>query len=177
MNYHYEDRPWVIPAIEHAMRGAFDSVISLRRSTRDEDLGGVDAHYVVNQQTKLQIRVRFNQLHGAWHNDVTIRTTEPSMIDAGTYAPLMFVFWCYDKDQRVHAAWLLDIYQMAQHISFTERPIVENRDGQTAFYPVKISELTDAKALLKFYDGTHWARFHPDSRRQLARILNGRVHA
>jgi hypothetical protein len=170
-NYQYQNRPWVYPAIEHTLRGAFDGLISLRRSTRREDYGGIDAHYVLNQKTQLQIRSRFNRPHTAPWDDVTFRTTEPRMIAMGTYAPLMFFFWFHDSDRRVHNAWMLDMQTMADKVSFSDRIPIGNHDG-TGFYVVTISELVAANVLLKFYDGTHWGLFHPVCRRRLDEILN-----
>lgn len=79
-----------------------------------DDLGGIDAVYRVNHRCELQIRVRHDRPPYADDEDVAFRTTEPAMIDAGTYAALAFFLWMVNG--YVEAGKLIDVYRMAERI-------------------------------------------------------------
>jgi len=154
MNYHYDD--WVYREIERCMRiGMLPPGISLKLATKQEDVGGIDATYVVNHKVPLQIRARFDRPAYAADCDITFRTTEPAMMDKRTYAPLALFVWFVGN--HIAAAKLIDIYRMAESIQpkLGDRPAIPNGDG-TAFHSVTIPELLQASAWLRNFDGETW---------------------
>jgi len=155
-NYEYD--PWVIEELNRVLRGMFSTPgISLKRTSLREDLAGADLRYVVNNNCPLAIRLRFDRPAGAADTDITFRTTEPSMIIRGTYAPLGIT--CWFVKHHIVAAKLVDIYRMADRIrpSLEDRECTVNFDETTAFVCVGIDELHKAGALLRIYDGNVWA--------------------
>ena len=154
MNYHYE--PWVYEEILRVSRGLFRPGIPLKQVSRQADLGGIDAEYCVNHSCPLALRARFNRPPGAADCDITFRTTEPSMMAGGTYAPLALFVWFVEH--HIVAAKLVDIERMYLRLNppFSQRPATSNGDG-TGFYCVDITELHAARALLRLYDGQVWA--------------------
>src|SRR5262245_29475088 len=144
MNFQYE--PWVYREIERCMRlGMVRPGIPLKLATKQEDVGGIDATYIVNHHVPLQIRARFDRPEYAADSDVTFRTTEPRMIAAGTYAKMALFVWF--RGNHIVAAKLIDVYAMAEHIDppLAKRPMTPNGDG-TGFHSVTIAELLQASA-------------------------------
>jgi hypothetical protein len=126
----------------------------------EEDFGGVDVHYTVNARCPLQVRVRFDRPANAADIDVTLRETEPRMIEAGTYAPLWLTVWLV-KGFAV-AGRLVDVYRLAERADppLLEREAVANRDGGHGFIPIPMAELHSYGALLRVGDREHWVA-HP----------------
>ena len=167
----YQYEPWVYEEIGRCIRGLFTSGISLRRATLTEDFGGVDVHYVVDHNTPLALRCRFNRPAGSADCDITFRETEPPMIKARTYAPLAVFFWFVEH--HIVAGKCIDIYQMADKLEppLEDRAVCPNRDSGPGFYSVPISELHQARALLKLFDGTVWATAVLGGEQRMTRIL------
>ena len=167
-NYQYDD--WVNEAIVRCVRGLLLPGTPLKRATLQEDLGGIDQHYVVNQNVPLQVRARFNRPAFAADSDVTFRTTEPAMISARRYAPLALFVWFVDHT--IVAGKLIDVYWMEQRLAppLAQHPICGNGDG-TAFHIVTVPELQAIHAVLKIFDGCHWATETLQGQMRLQRIL------
>jgi hypothetical protein len=174
MTKKFQYEAWVYEEIGRCIRGLFTSGISLRRATLNEDFGGVDVHYVVDHETPLALRCRFNRPAGAADSDITFRETEPRMIQAGTYAPLAVYFWFVDH--HIVAGKCIDIYQMAEKLepAFADREVCPNFDDGPGFYSVPVSELHEARALLKLFDGTVWATAVLGGEQRITRILERR---
>lgn len=166
----YDYPPWAEAEINRVIRNALTVGETLKRVSLEDDLGGIDAQYVIQQTCPLAVRARFNRPAWAADIDVTFRTTEPRMIRNRTYAPIAFFAWFLD--QRIVAAKIIDIYRMAETIapSLEERLSVANDDG-TAFLCVEIAELHKAKALLRLYDGNHWTTQVLGGELRLQRII------
>lgn len=152
--YEYED--FVYAELARVLKGLFPPRTPLQRASRERDLAGIDAEYLVNDCCPLALRVRFNRPAWAADADITFRTTEPRMIADQTYADLAVFAW-FTGHQCV-AAKLIDVYRMAERLEppLTERPPFQNRDG-TRFVFVEIAELHQTHSLLRLYDGHVWA--------------------
>lgn len=135
-----------------------------------EDFGGVDVHYVANYHCPIQVRCRFNRPAYAADIDVSFRSTEPTMIVEGTYAPLMLFLWF--RDGYVQAGKLVDVYRMHDRISpmLAARPMQANGDG-TAFCTVSIAELHEAGALLRNGGRDGWATSRLGGMRRVEQIM------
>lgn len=154
--YEYSDA--VRDEVEHMVRLAIPAPVRLTAATRPEDFGGVDLHYALTANCDLQIRCRFDRPPTAPDDDVTFRTTEPAMIEAGTYAPLMLFVWF--RNGRAVAGKLVDVYGMAVRLDppLADRdPMPDPRGENAGFVVVTIAELVDAKALLRQGDARSWA--------------------
>lgn len=152
-NYEYEAEEYA--EIARVMRGALTVSDSLKRVTLQDDFGGVDVQFVINQHVPVALRIRRDRPAYAADIDVTFRHTEPFKIQARTYAPLAFFGWFHHH--RIVAAKIVDVYRMDKAIvpRLQDRPVIDNGDG-TGFVCVEIAELHTAKALLRLYDGNHW---------------------
>jgi len=160
--YDYEDN--VRREIERMIALAIPPPITLRPATRQQDYGGIDVLYnvAISGTTHLQVRARLDRPDYAPDEDVTFRTTEPDMISARTYAPLMLFCWLRNG-VAIHGK-LVDIYKMDALLDppLWKRHTTGNGDG-TAFMAVRIEELFAAEALLRlgsprgFADAWHGA--------------------
>jgi hypothetical protein len=164
----YDDHTW--REIERMARLALPHGSILKKAPLPEDLGGIDAHYVVNHRCPLQLRTRFDQPHYSPDKDVTWRVTEPKMIDAGTYAPLALFLWF--KDGYAEAGKLIDVYRMAANIDppLGERPINGSRRNGL-FHTVDVPELHATGALLMLGGRDRWAPARLGGERDTVRIL------
>lgn len=154
----YEYTGQIQAEIEHMVRLAIPLPrVLLTRATLGEDLGGIDVHYMINGRCPLQIRTRFNRPAYAADIDVTFRSTEPSMMAAGTYAPLALFIWVRGQYARagklIDTATLYDYYPLEDPDKFTRE---SNNDG-TSWLAVTIPELVKARALLRQGDEREWA--------------------
>jgi hypothetical protein len=169
----YEYADWVVREVERAIRDAIPLPrISLKKASLEDDFGGVDFRYTVNQSCDVQVRCRFNRPAYAADTDVTFRHTEPAMIEARTYAPLMMFLWL--RDQRAVAGRLVDVYRMAANIapSLAQRQWIQNRRGtRTYFTTVDMAELHASKALLRIGDDDHWVAARLNGNTDTLRIL------
>ena len=153
-NYQYDAR--ITDAIQRCTRELFPPGTPLRRASLPEDYRGTDFHYTVDHRVPLQVRARFNRPAYAADSDITFRTTEPRMMAAHQYAPL--ALFCWFKDDHIVAAKLIDIYRMVDALApgVAARPPTRNADG-TGFHVVEMIELIAIGAVLRFFDGHHWA--------------------
>jgi len=151
-----------------AMR-AFDRTV---HATLQEDFGGTDFHYLIGD-LPVQARARFDRgqhFHGV---DITFRSTEPAMIAAQTYAPLMLVVWL--EGGLAELGYLVDIPSLDRAMRrgtippFDQRLPVVNRD-RTRFYVVQHAELDIARSLIAVGDRYSWTRTGPADR--VTRIIN-----
>ena len=156
MAFQYD--PWIQEEVTRVLRGMFPSSFALAPATEREDFGGIDMRYMVGETNcPLQVRCRRDRPAGSEDCDITLRHTEPSMITAHTYAPFMAFFWFVNH--HIIAGRLIDVYRMADHLDppLDDRDCIANFDGRTGFVCVTIPELCQVQALLRIYDGTHWA--------------------
>lgn len=171
-SYAYDER--TKDEIEHMVRLALPGRVILRAPTLAQDFGGIDAHYQVTSACALQIRVRNDRPAYAPDEDVTFRTSEPAMIVAGTYAPLMLFLWFWHG--RARAGKLIDIYTLAEGIDLL-RAARERRQANTdgtAWFPVRVSELYELGALLRQGDEREWAPVRlGGTQRTVARLSGG----
>lgn len=173
MNYHYDQH--VYAELELVIQAAIPQTTRLRLASKEQDVGGIDATYEIDAtQCPLQIRVRFNRPHDAADVDVTLRETEPRMIERKTYAPLFLVVW-FEQGYPV-AGRLVDVYRMANHAipRLHERPLTPNKDRRHGFLGVPIWELVRYGSLLRIGDRSrNWV----DARYRGADIARGIVDA
>lgn len=153
----YEYTLQVQREIEHMIKQAIPGRVRITKADLQADFGGIDVVYQINGKCPLQIRVRFDRPHYAADTDVTFRVTEPAMIAADTYAPLMLFVWL--RQGWAVAGKLVDVYCMADRIRppLTARPVIPNGDGGPGFHAVEIAELVKASALLRQGDRDSWA--------------------
>ena len=116
--------------------------------------------------------MRWDRPEYAPDDDITFRTTEPSMIARRTYAPLMAFGWL--RSGRFVAGKLVDVYGMDQAIDppLVSRGRTPNTDGRTAFITVSVEELFASRSLLRVGDRAGWANALSDSDRRLQAILD-----
>ena len=164
----YEYSASVQAEIEHMVRRAIPAPVRLRKATLAEDFGGTDIHYMLNATCALQVRCRFNRPIWAADKDVTLRTTEPPMIAARTYAPLILFLWF--REGYAKAGKLVDTYQMAGKLDL-ERPSTPNGDG-SSFIVITIGELVESSSLLRQGDDHDWAAACLGGNQRTLRILN-----
>lgn len=173
----FDYSPTIKREIERVLRhGVFAVGTPLRPVSQQDDFGGIDALYVVEQYCPLQLRCRFNRPYGACDADVTFRETEPAMMLNGTYAPLAVFFW-FNQDDRIIAGRIVDVERMIAGLAAKGEPLnaadrrQSNFDGGPGFYCVGIGELHDARALLKTFDGDHWATETAGGQMRIRQIL------
>jgi hypothetical protein len=133
-----------------------------------DDFGGVDVRLRIDSRCDLQLRCRHDRPGHAPDVDITLRTTEPAMIAAHTYAPLLLVVWCWSNVAKFGR--LVDVYHMAKNITLDDRPVIPNGDG-TGFITVDIAELAVARAELRSGDYREWGPSCSDGNQRLARII------
>jgi hypothetical protein len=132
--------------------------ITFSKATMAQDFGGIDAHYILDQRCPFQVRCRWDRPCYAPDVDVTFRLTEPPMIEAGTYAPLMLFLWF--RDDVVEHGELIDVYRMYPELDppLAARPPTQNRHGtRSSWVTVTNVELFKAQALLRVGDDHQWA--------------------
>jgi len=153
----YQYDAWIYDEIKQTIRGLFGAGVHLAQASRAEDVGGIDACLTVNHRAQVQLRVRFDRPLYAPDDDIAFRLTEPAMIAAKTYAPLMLYFWM--KGRRIVAGKCVDVYRMADGIvpPLADRPCIMANDGNGGLRTVRIEELYASRSILAFYDGIHWA--------------------
>jgi hypothetical protein len=168
--YTYDARTW--DEVERMCRDALPGGSVLKPATLAEDFGGIDATYSVNHRCALQIRTRHNRPAWASDSDITFRDTEPAMIAAGTYAPLLL--FCWLRGGFGVAGKLIDIYRMAERVDppLHARLVRRNFNGNHGFLTVTIAELHTAGALLRQGDRDSWATATLGGQQRLERILN-----
>jgi hypothetical protein len=162
--------------IERAVRDAIPGRLRLTQASLQEDYGGVDLHYTLNGSCPLQVRCRFDRPAYAPDVDVTFRSTEPPMIEARTYAPLMLFLWF--RNGHYVAGKLIDVYRMAERADppLDARPKRPNSDG-TRWLAVGVGELHDARALLRQGDRDGWATACLGGAERLNRIVSAKDRA
>ena len=145
MTTKYEYSTSVQNEIEHMIRRAIPAPVRLRKATLAEDFGGTDIHYMISATCGIQVRCRFNRPIWAADRDITLRTTEPAMIAAETYAPLILFLWF--RDGYAKAGKLVDTYRMGGALDL-QRSSTPNGDG-SSFIVVTIGELVETGSLLR----------------------------
>jgi hypothetical protein len=151
--------------------------VVLKKSTLEADFGGVDATYTVNGKCAIQLRCRFDRPAYAADIDVSFRETEPAMIRAGTYAPLLLVIWL--RDGYAVAGKLIDVYRMAGTIDppLERREVRPNRRGPTGYMLVDVAELHATRSLLRNGDRDGWTASRLGGNEDTLRIVeNGTIH-
>jgi hypothetical protein len=152
--YDYDQRVWA--EIEHMLRMALPTNSRLERAPLEDDFGGVDAVYLIDQRTPVALRVRYDRPAYAADIDVTFRTTEPRKMEQHTYAPLILFIWI--KDGFAKAGKLVDVYRLYHSIEppLEDREPHDNHDG-TFWIAVMIEELVATRSLLGQGGRDKWA--------------------
>lgn len=167
----YQYAPEVRRQIEAMLKQALSFVgATIRLADLTEDFGGIDIHYRIND-VDCQVRARFDRPHNAQNKDITFRATEPAMITAGTYAPLMLFVWFWNGDAK--AAHLIDPYAIHNRLKIDSYEL-HDCGPRGRFYAVPMTDVYEVDAWLRTGGPDGW---HTISTGGLARaqrlLING----
>src|SRR5258707_4281074 len=83
----YDYSPDVVEQLSHTLRYALPSGTVIK-APLEADFGGVDYTVTASYPGPFAVRCRFDPPYNAQDKDLTVRSTEPSVVAARTYAPL-----------------------------------------------------------------------------------------
>jgi hypothetical protein len=159
----------VLAELDRVIRAAIPQLDFIRQGTLQEDYGGIDVYYTINADCPLQLRVRYNRPANAADEDITLRETEPPMIQRRSYAPLLLVVWL--EQGNATFGKLIDVYRMSAFAMprLWDRPIARTPNGN--FLAVPIHELVHRRSLLRLGDQFAWAQACHDGNKRTQEIM------
>jgi hypothetical protein len=166
----YDYPPEIWAEFERALRLFFPANTRIKKAPLGTDWAGIDALYYVNYRCPVALRWRRDRPANASMIDITLRSTEPAKIAAGTYAPILIVIWTVEN--MTVATRGIDVYRMASHVQppLAARSCQDNGDG-TSFLTVGILELYACDAILRHGDRNAWVTVPLDGMARIERIM------